>query len=232
MTAIGDRSMRETRLPSAASPYLGAFDKLWSQRTILLTQQREGEGAPILPTGGTDSPPGGSGLFPVTVRATYMDSTLIDNGLQTFAELASMSGEERSQFRSIYKNGRASGDSLFVWLELETSATEEFLTLDRWTMFLENEEGRQFEPARIRELPIQRQRRQSAEPDEPRAQERDLSGFAATARKEVELYFRQIPGESRNPAGAALRTLRFIMFETKNPVVRAEGAWQVTVTAP
>jgi hypothetical protein len=221
MTTLGDRSTAGRGLSPSASPYLGSFDRLWSRRTIILSQLRDGQG------GGADSPREGSGFIPVTARATYMDSALIAAGLHTFADLASMNDEESSTFRSNYWNSRATGDTLFIWLELRTSATEDFLELGRWTIFLEDESGKQIEPSRFVEHPVQRQGGRVAEQEERRGDGRGSPVFAATVKKEVELYFHQPPPGSRNGNGESPRTLRLIMFETKNPLARVEGAWQI-----
>ncbi len=132
MTTLGNRSTVGMGSPSYASPYFGPFDRLWSRRTILLTQLRDGPG------GGAGSPGEESILFPLTARATYMDSALIDAGFHTFEDLASMNDSESSVFRSAYGRARASGDTLFIWLEMRTSSTEDFLDLGRWTIFLQD----------------------------------------------------------------------------------------------
>jgi hypothetical protein len=222
MTTIGNRPGMGLRQPPVVSPYLGAFDKLWNARTILLTQE-EGQG-PLVPAGGGDAG-GGAALFPLAVRATYMDSTLIESGLSAMADLASMSAGERSRFGSDYQRTKASGDSIFIWVVLQTSATEDFLRLDRWTMFLENEDGVQTEPGRIVEHPLGRPAGGAAEPAPGTGEE---SGFVRSVRKEVELYFRPIPPGSAGKDGDSPRILRFVMLETKNPLVRAGGAWNIS----
>jgi hypothetical protein len=209
-------------VPSYASPYFGSFDRLWSRRTVLLLQLRDGQG------GGEGSQGEEPAIFPLIARATYMDSALIEAGFLTFADLASMNENESSVFRSAYMKARASGDTLFIWLEMRTSSTEEFLDLGRWTIFLQDESGRQIEPSRFVEHPVQRQGGRGADQDDLRTEGRERPGFSATVKKEVELYFHRPSALSGINGGEHARTLRLIMLETKNPLVRAEGAWQIS----
>src|SRR5258706_11905326 len=141
-----------------------------------------------------------------------MDSALIDAGFHTLEDLAAMSDSESSDFRSAYARARASGDTLFIWLEMRTSSTEDFLDLGRWTIYLQDETGRQIEPSRFVEHPLSRQGGRGAEPEELRSGGRERSGFAATVKKEVELYFRQPPAAGGSPGAAYTRTLRLIML--------------------
>src|SRR5258708_34452239 len=56
-----------------SSAYLGKFDKLWAERTVLLTSEHQGGGMPFV----QGSPDRGEGSpFPLSVRATLMDSAI------------------------------------------------------------------------------------------------------------------------------------------------------------
>ena len=224
-TTLGDRQRMTMRSPGVASPYLGDFERLWAERTVTLVQDQQGRHIPSPDAGGSETAGGGLGLFPLTVRATYMDSELIASGLSTFSRLASMSGEEEAKFRLAYAATRASGDSTFIWLEMRTSATEDYLKLDRWTLILENEDGRQFEPGRIVEHPIKRQASGTNEEGGPG---RENPAFGASVGKAVQLYFPGIPAPSRAQEGSATHTLRIAMLDVKNPALRAEGSWQIS----
>ncbi len=224
-TSLGDRQRMTMHSPAVASPYLGDFEILWGERTITLMQEEEGRRIPSPDAGGAEPSGGGLAFFPLIVRATYMDSALIAAGLSTFAHLASMTEDEETKFRSTYATIRPSGDSTFIWLEIRTSATEEYLKLDRWTLILENEDGRQIEPGRIVEHPV---KRQAPAANEQAGAARENSGFGASAGKAVQLYFGSVPPASRMREGTSRRTLRIAMLETKNPAVRVEGSWQIS----
>jgi hypothetical protein len=159
-----------------------------------------------------------------------MDSALVNAGLRAFGDLALMSEYERSQFSSEYRKARSGGDSVFIWIEMRTSSTEEFLQLDRWTMYLENEDGAQSEPGRIVEHPARREQAQQASED-IRGSGREPSTSTANAVKEVELYFRQLPSRSANATVPPARILRFVMLEARNPLIRAEASWQISASS-
>ncbi len=214
------------RTGPTSSPLLGNFDKLWLKRTIILRQDGGGGGGPLLPFGGGESPGSGFEPFPLIVQATYMDSTLIEAGIREFADLSSMTPAETDSFRTAYKLRHCPNDTLFVWVELSTSSTPEFLNLDRWTIFIENDEGRDFEPGRIVEHPLRRgpSARIPAESG-GLSRESEESPWSQVS-KDIECYF---PLSHFGDAliGKTTQKLRFVFLDSKHPRVRAEADWDL-----
>jgi hypothetical protein len=208
--------------------YLGLFEKLWAEHTITLSRERGGQ-APASETGSEV----GESAFPITVQATYMDSTIVQEGLREFVILGSMSDDQAAQFRTRYAGSHASGDSLFIWVDMQTVSTEDYLKIERWTMYLENEAGNQFEPSRIVEHPVQHQGRLTTFAAEGPGSElaAALPGSWPRVEKQVELYFPRIPIGGTHSPGNASSLLRFTILESKNPNVRAGGVWQVSGTS-
>jgi len=199
---------------SSAAPYLSRFEKLWAERTILLTPSHSGAGS------------AGLGAFPVLVRATLMDSTLVNAGIEEFVTLASMNEEEIMHFRQSYARSHSRGDSILIWVEMQTTATEDFLQLDRWTIFLENEGGQQVEPGHVVEHSLQRQRSQFVFSGAPVGDDtQEDGGMWAPVTKQVELYFPRLLVAETHYGNEAHQGLRFVLFDVKNPNVRAEGVW-------
>lgn len=205
---------------------LSAFDKLWEERTISLGQGGGGLGIPFF------SSPGGGEMgdreaFPLFVRATLVDSTLIEAGIGEFARLAKMSDEELVDFRARYKKAHDLGHNIYIWAELETTLSEEYLKLSRWAIFLEDEKRHQFEPVRVVEQPKERGMERRAVTTQ--RESGDFSGTRFQGRflitKDIELFFpvSRLTGEPiLSPAAKALK---LVMLQTDNPSVRAEGAW-------
>jgi hypothetical protein len=172
---------------------------------------------------------GGGSAFPLSVRATLMDSALISAGIEVFANLSSMSAEEASRFRTSYERTFIAGDSIFVWVEMQTTSTEEYLQLDRWTMFLEDGEGRQVEPGRIVQHPLRRQRSNVARANAANDREFQEPEYGSRVwepvTKDVQLYFpaSRPPGAQAAPSHA--RKMKFVLLDPRNPAIRAEGEW-------
>jgi hypothetical protein len=205
---------------------LSTFDKLWEERTISLGQGGGGSRNPLF------SSPGGGGMgereaFPLFVRATLMDSTLVDAGIKEFGRLAKMSDEELADYRARYKRAHDIGHNLYIWAEMQTALSEEYLRLGRWAIFLEDEQKHQFEPVRVVEQPKEKGMERRVVTTETESDE--FPGVRFQSRvlhtKDVELYFpmSQLTGEPI--LSPATKTLKLVMLQADNPNVRAEGAW-------
>jgi hypothetical protein len=130
-----------------------SFPSLWEKWTVRLGAAARGGGPmqfinPLAMTGG---PGGGESEFPLHITATLMDTLLIEAGLQHYANLATMTPEEKTAFRSAYFQRYDVKDRLLIWCELKTTWTELFLDLDRWIIFIEDDAGNQYEPVRVLE---------------------------------------------------------------------------------
>lgn len=224
--ATGYRQPERGRQVALSSIAATPFEKLWAERTISFGQTFGGAGtSPFTGPGG-----GGELAFPLIVRATFMDSILIEAGIKEFGRLASMSDEELNRYRASYRSAHNLDDKLFVWVELQTSFSEEYLQLGRWTLFLEDENKHQVEPTHIVEHPGGRE---SAIRSTSSGEERGspLGGRAlgwSAVTKDVELYLPlyRVGGEAL--VSNTTKSLKFVVVQSTNPSVRAEGTWDLS----
>jgi len=199
----------------------GRFGDLWNTRTIVFGNRG---GLPEIP--GMSHMRGGSGiggfsLFPLTVRATWMDSTLMEAGIREFAALASMNDSAAADFRSAYYERYETGRRLRIWVDLSTTYSEEYLNLDRWSIFLEDQDGNQFAPSRISEGALK---------EKMPADGGGIPGFSPfmdpIRSKVVELFFDRIQygGEPLLRSGNTVFKLVILEWGKKD---RAEGEWSL-----
>ena len=92
---------------------------------------------------------GGENEFPLDIAATWMDSSLIEAGLQHYANLINMTPEENTTFRNAYFQRYDAENHLLIWCEMQTTWTELFLDLNRWIIFIEDDALNQYEPMQI-----------------------------------------------------------------------------------
>jgi len=94
---------------------------------------------------------GGENEFPLHITATLMDSSLIEAGLQYYADTIQMAPEEKLTFGNAYYQRFDVENHLLIWCELQTSWTELFLDLNRWIIFIEDDALNQYEPVQVLE---------------------------------------------------------------------------------
>ena len=126
-----------------------SFQVLWEKWTVNFgaSEGRGTLGFTSTPfSGGGGRGPGGSSEFPVYIAATLMDSLLIEAGLDYFAKRAEMSPEEETAFRSRYFDRYDPKNHLLIWCELRTRFAENYLNLDRWIIYIEDDARNRFEP--------------------------------------------------------------------------------------
>lgn len=207
------------------------FDSLWSSRTIFITPQSQGmHGSPIMMPGVQPGRPAGGTRFELIIRATLMDSTLIQSGINEYAQLISMTTEEKNDYRVRYDQEHYQGQYLYVWALIMTPFSDEYLKLDRWTFFLETEAGQQLEPKKMVEQkflpPI---RTTEFSPDT--TLEKIPSPFPSRRRsrpfKIVGFYFPQNDYDSIPILGGKFKSLKFGVVNTAKMEDQASGSWNL-----
>jgi len=210
----------------------GDFDKIWNDHTILVAPQSGGFGrSPMMPGFSRGGPQGG-GSFELIIRATLMDSSVIDSGLNLYSRLASMSPEEKNAYKTRYNDEHFVGKYLFIWANVGTPFSDEYLKLDRWTFFLETESGQQIEPAKIVEHGISRQEFNVEE------QPADTTTTSMTEpepnlvrrrfpNKIVEFYFPLTNFDGVPLLSKQFKELKFGVVNTKKLEDKIEGAWNL-----
>ena len=94
---------------------------------------------------------GGASDFPLHITATLMDSSLIEAGIQYYADTIQMTPEEKIAFRNAYFQRFDVENHLLIWCELQTSWAELILDLNRWIIFIEDDAINQYEPVQVLE---------------------------------------------------------------------------------
>lgn len=210
------------RLSEATTPLGAAFEQLWNQRTILLGQMAGGGSFLGAPGGSRDS----ESPFPITVRATLMDSALVQAGIREFARLASMTEDELERFRVTYRTDHSLDQYIFVEAELQTVLAEDYLKLDRWVIFLEDERRNQYEPRRIETDPIQKPLARMVPGDVRDRESRfPASRFESFANQRIELYFPKLRIDGTPVITTETRSLKLVFVDARDSKVHAEGAW-------
>ncbi len=127
------------------------FPALWEKWTVQLGMTTRGGKPWGLSNPFTMGERGGPNEFPLHISATLMDSSLIEAGLQHYANLLTMAPEEQAEFRNAYYRRYDVENHLLIWCELRTTWTELFLDLNRWIIFIEDDAGNRYEPVRVLE---------------------------------------------------------------------------------
>ena len=196
----------------------GSFETCWNRNTIVLRSQSSGGAGVTFLSGG--DPDWVS--FPLNVRATIMDSMLVEAGIREFGRLAGMDTNGLEKYRKSYRTRYRCDENLFVYVEMQTFLAEDYLRVARWIFFVEDEKGNQVEPERVVEHPIQRQG--------PRSLPSSGSGgpeVPGAEKRIIEFYF---PLDCFPEGVRALRKsgLKLVLLDAGNPLVRAEGTWNLT----
>jgi hypothetical protein len=197
----------------------GSFEACWHRNTIVLgSQSSPGAGVPS-PLGGGR----GGGAFPLIVRATIMDSLLVEAGIQEFGRLAGMDSNKLDAYRRSYRKHHDLDKNVFVYAEIQTFLAEEYLEAGRWIFFVENQQRNQTEPVRIVPHAIQRKTPQLGPSYDP--------GSPVTwlpVKRTIELYFPPGRFTQVNRPREGFGTLKFVVLDINNSSVRAEGIWDLT----
>ncbi len=214
-----------TMIRQQPSLFDSPFEELWKKHTIWLSKSMETGGLLNGNLGG-----GMRGPFPVFVQATLMDSILIAEGLSLFADLASLNPGEKEEYRQRYYNSHNIREHIYVWAVVRTPYHESYLDLDRWTFFIQDGEGQQFEPTRVTEVPIERTSPYERFEGALSPREVELPSFMkpdATA-KVVELYFPRKTYYGDPIVTAQTKELTMGVVHREDVDERAEGVWLIS----
>lgn len=202
-----------------------SFSVLWDKWTVHFGASARGGKLlslmnPLTMTGGRG---GGNGEFPLDIDATLMDSSLIEAGLQYYANLLKMIPEEKTAFRSAYFKRYDVENHLLIWCELRTTWTELFLDLDRWIIFIEDDAINQHEPVRIlNESQSSRETVTDSLPGFPTAQRRQRWEIH---QKSLMLCFPKRDLLKNPILSEKLRFLKLIFQLKDDEKIRADGTW-------
>ena len=194
------------------------FEELWNRETIILSSRRvRGIGFPSWSGNAGEQ---AQGEFPLNVQATFMDSVLVDEGIREFARLASMDTTSLNAYRDSYRKKHTLDENAFVYVKMQTSLAEEYLSMDRWIFFVEDQHGNQVEPVRIVQHAVQRELPRGNTP-----YGRGWEEWPTTTRI-LELYFPLERLSLRKESLNGPIELKLIVLDNNNLQLRAEGTWK------
>ncbi|MGE5401119.1 MAG: hypothetical protein ACM3S2_12000 [Ignavibacteriales bacterium] len=228
---------RQSEEAPAASTMLysmlpGNFSNLWQQRTVKLSVTVDQQApAPIIGGSSGEGEGGRSRMLPIDLSVTYMDSVLVKAGLTEFETLAQMNPQESAEFENRYHEKFQNGNFNLIWMEMNSFYSEDALTRDKWTIYLEDDRGNKYEPSRILENPATVEQNpilsdSGAQNNEPGRFNR-AEMFRLNS-KSFLLYFPQ-KGYDGKDIIRNTKALKFVFFEWSSRDVKKEGTLNLSV---
>lgn len=222
MMRIGELGTEEKPAALLSKLMPGTFGKLLAERTIQLKMVFDDLKGP-----GVGGP--GGGLSLLTASATLMDSTLVKVGLEEFEKLSEMSKEEIADYEKTYRQEFKTDDYHFVWLQLQTPYTEEILDLDRWNIWLEDNNGNKYNPAELVEYPLENINELPFSFSDPAIRDsisKDFKQWKITS-KTILLFFSKTNIVGEKIIDENTKTITLTLLDWNNRSVRNEGIWNL-----
>lgn len=201
-----------------------SYQSLKAKWTVSLSPSKPNASSPMAFGGlfGNQGRRRGAG-FPLMVKATLMETEVIEAGFKHYEKLVSMTPDEIDQFRQRYFELHDLEKNLLIEATLQTSWTEVYLDLSRWTIFLEDDQGNQYEPVKITEQLIQ-----SSDLDdrfaEPLLNERSPFPFRMH-QKQIFLYFPRQDYYGQSIIHEEINYLKIVFLQQEGGTASAEGIW-------
>jgi hypothetical protein len=205
------------------------FQSLWEKWTVQFGTTSRGKSlgflsTPFSETGGKGSGGGGS-EFPLAVEATLMDSTLIEEGFQYFTNRVEMTPEEETTFRSKYSDRFDPANHFLVWCKLRTRYAANYLNLDRWIIYIEDDGRDRFEPEQMIKEPPSHQHEIM---EEPQAFQTEMEPWSREIhRQSLMLCFPKDSSSSTPVLSATTHRLKLVFQLNDDRELKAEGIWIV-----
>jgi hypothetical protein len=197
-----------------------AYLEARTKRTIVLSAGR-GESPRFMLPGSPGRMRGGD--FPLMVTATLMDDRVVKAGFLFYETALGMTSEEAAEFQRKYRTTHETDQYFLIEASLQTAMAENYLDLDRWTIFIEDDEGSQNIPARITELPVSSQVMAGSVEDPVR--KRPMPVEWTRHRKTVLLYFPRKDYYGKPLLPENLKTLTLVFLLEKGGRGRGQGTW-------
>jgi hypothetical protein len=208
------------------------YNVLKEQRTIILGPP-PGQG-PVRFSGG-----GGPGLrrFPVVVTATLIDSAFIEAEHRYTAPPDSLAGAAGQARLQTFFTQQQVSDILTIRLVLSTTLHESYIDMDRWVAYIEDQDGRPYEPTEIVEIrtlvsdrPEQSMNMMAGRQSGARGGFRGRPGgdnlFIRKARR-YDLRFPSIDVYGNYLLRPGTESLELVFFDKNDPQYRTQGKWEL-----
>jgi hypothetical protein len=201
-----------------------SFKEVKSRWTVVLGSQARGMGPMMMPFLSGGGPPSDGGFFPMTVTATLMDRQVIEAGLDYYQDMTKMTPEEAEHFRRAYEDHHETDNYILIEASFRTTATESYLDLSQWTIFLEDDRGNQHVPDKVVEMSPSTTRFGGM---------MDMSGLKrpmpldlTTHMKNIFLYFPIKDYYGNATIYEGIKYLKLVFLQNVGGSARAEGFWQ------
>jgi hypothetical protein len=169
------------------------------------------------------SPMGFGERFPLMVKASLMDAEVIQAGLKHYEKLLSMNPDEADQFRQRYFESHDLKNNVLIEVSLQTSWAEVYLDLSRWTIFIEDDMGNQYEPVKITEHSIPSSDFDERFPENA-VNQRTVFPFKVH-QKQLLLYFSKLDKYGQPLIHEGVKYLKLVFLQEEGGSSRAEGSW-------
>lgn len=171
--------------------------------------------------------PGGFGTgreqFPVVVTATLVDSVLTEAEIRYTAPRDSLNGDAGKARRLSLLSARHLQDGFTIRVVLSTFLHGSYTSMDRWVVFIEDQDGNPYEPTEVVEDRLT---------DNPDPSGRVPRGFLGEGdiplSRKVQQYDLRFPYRDAlgNPVwGSQTRRIQFILFDRNDSQNRTQGEW-------
>lgn len=199
------------------------FQEVKSKWTIVIGSRGMNAGPGMRPSfpGSQGSPKDRS--FPMTVTATLMDSQVIEAGFRYYQHITQMSHEEAEHFRQRYWDRHELDEHILIEANLRTTAAENYLDFSRWTIFLEDDQGNQHLPEKIKEMPVATNRFEGMV-NNP-SLKRPLYMNFSDHTKNAFLYFPRYDYYGNPTFPENIKHIRLVFILDVGGHARAEGSW-------
>ncbi|MBN2104728.1 hypothetical protein JW835_11870 [bacterium] len=169
-------------------------------------------------------PKGGHGSdFPLSVAATLMRVQVIEAGFSHYAEAINMNQEQAADFQKACRQQHELDKYLLIEALLQTRMADNYLDLDRWTIFIEDDTVNQNVPKKI--VKLARSSVITQEMMEVPNQKQQTPFEWTHHRKTVLLYFSRKDYYGKPVLHDDLKTLKLVFLLEKGGTGRAEGSW-------
>ncbi len=198
----------------------GIFAKSWIERTVQLNAELSDSHT----LGGF---PGGMSF--IKLNATLMDSSLVNSGLKEFEILSEMDKEEIADYEKSYKQNYKISDYYFIWLEMQTTGTEEIFNLERWNIWCENNTGDQSNPVEIIEYTTLQNPIDLSVPSNFENQRTPDKKFEPPqiSTNVILLYFAKTDINGKDIVDTYIGTLSLVLLDWSDRGIKYKGTWDL-----
>jgi hypothetical protein len=162
-------------------------------------------------------------MFPLTATATLMTDAVIEAGLLYYQSMAGMTSQQADSFGQIYHAENLLDQYLLIEMTLHTMWAENYLDLRRYTIFIEDDQQRKYEPARMEQQSVLTSHFPGIVPAP--GQKKSSHADIIHHMKTVFLYFPRKDFYGNPTIGADTHALKLVIILEEGGTGRIEGTW-------